>query len=213
MFCRNCGTEISDTAKFCPKCGSSITRSTTAGENEKEKIVEDNVLKYRLKPRFHVLYKFLTNLGRALLYVFIIGIAILDSDIVSYFYKQAISIALIYIVVYIIVKMIFGKLQYNVMEYNFYKTKVEYKDGFFNKEEKELKYKFVREVIMTQNILERMCNIGTIRIFTTASSGNYGTNNHNGMRGKNGIYIHCVENVREQYEKIKQIIDEGTPDE
>ena len=91
--------------------------------------------------------------------------------------------------------------------------KVEYKDGFLNKEEKELKYKYVREVTMSQNILERLCCIGTIRIFTNASSGVYNGGNHGSMRGRNGIYIHCVDDVEEQYKIIKQIIDEGTPEE
>jgi len=86
-------------------------------------------------------------------------------------------------------------------------------DISLNKEEKELKYKYVREVTMNQNIFERLFNIGTIKIFTNASSGGYPTRRHNNMQGKNGIYIHCVENVKEQYETIKGIIDEGTPEE
>ena len=109
--------------------------------------------------------------------------------------------------------MVIGKKQYNNLEYNFYATKVEYVDGFLNKEEKELKYKHIREVTMTQSILERLCAIGTIRIFTNASSGDYGNNRNNNMNGRNGIYIHCVKNVQEQYKKIKEIIDEGTPEE
>ena len=65
---------------------------------------------------------------------------------------------------------------------------------------------------MSQGIFERIFKIGTIRIFTNATSGVYNGRNHNGMRGRNGIYIHCIENVKEQYEKIKQIIDEGSED-
>ena len=33
------------------------------------------------------------------------------------------------------------------------------------------------------------------------------------MKERNGIYIHCVEDVQQQYKTIKQIIDEGTPEE
>ena len=104
-------------------------------------------------------------------------------------------------------------MQYKNLSYNFYTTKVEYVDGFLNKEEKELKYKFIREVTMSQSILERMCGIGTIRIFTNASSGNINSRNHNSMRGRNGVYIHCIEDVKQQYQAIKQIIDEGTPED
>ena len=64
---------------------------------------------------------------------------------------------------------------------------------------------------MSQNILERAFSIGKIKIYTNASSG-VNTGYYNRTRGINGIYIHCVDNVQEQYRIIKQIIDEGTPD-
>ena len=56
-------------------------------------------------------------------------------------------------------------------------------------------------------ILERMFKIGTIRIFTNATNG---YNENNGARNRNGIYIHCITDVKEKYEQIKAIIDEGT---
>ena len=117
------------------------------------------------------------------------------------------------VIVCVAIKLIFEKIQYDNLEYNFYATKAEYIDGFLNKEQKELKYKYIREVTMTQNILERIFHIGTIRIFTNASSGMTYNNKHNKMYGKNGLAIHCIENVKEQYQKVKDIIDEGTPEE
>ena len=67
---------------------------------------------------------------------------------------------------------------------------------------------------MSQNIFERIFSIGTIKLFTNASSGvGYGAGKHNGMAGKNGIQIHCVTNTKEQYKKIKEIIDAGTPND
>lgn len=209
MFCRNCGAEMSDTAKFCPKCGSA--RMDEAVANKKE-IIEDNQIKYELKPEFNIPYKLITSIGTAILYMFLICY-IFDLYRFWFIYPVSILITVGIMAIYVIVKMILEKMQYNVLEYNFYTTKVEYKDGFLNKEEKELKYKNVREVTMAQNVLERICGIGTIRIYTNATSGVYNGNNHNSMRGRNGIYIHCVENVRKQYEKIKEIIDEGTTDE
>ena len=128
--------------------------------------------------------------------------------------SNIIGITLGIIAIYIIIKMIFEKIQYDHYEYNFYNTKVEYIDGFLNKEEKELKYKYVREVTMNQNIIERLFKLGTIRIFTNASSGyNSAYGGNNSMRNRNGIYIHCVTNVKEKYETIKEIIDKGTPAE
>lgn len=211
MFCRNCGAEMSDNATFCPKCGTART-GVEEVVNQKE-ILEDNQIKYALKPVFNVLYKFLCNLSQAIIYTIVLWYLFYELIDVMHFKWNAIFLVIAAIALYILVKMIFGKYQYNDMEYNFYNTKVEYKDGFLNKEEKELKYKYVREVTMSQGIFERIFKIGTIRIFTNATSGVYNGRNHNGMMGRNGIYIHCVENVKEQYEKIKQIIDEGSGDE
>lgn len=210
MFCKNCGTQIDDTARFCPKCGFDRT-----GEiRQQTKIIEDNKIKYQIKPKFNVLYKLLNHLWKAALYILFFSCAIFE-DLDDLSFRLTILLWLIgAILIYIIIKMIFEKMQYNNLEYNFYTTKIEYKDGFLNKEEKELKYRFIREVTMNQNILERLCGIGTIRIFTNASSGIYtASNNHNSMAGRNGIYIHCVEDVQEQYRIIKQIIDEGIPED
>lgn len=209
VFCKNCGTEMSDTAKFCPKCG---TEREGVQEAKKE-VVEDNKIKFQVKPKFNIPYKMLTIVGRAILYMIIICCWLTDLYELWALYPITFLITIGIMALYIIIKLAFEKMQYDDLEYNFYTTKVEYKDGFLNKEEKELKYKYVREVTMNQNIFERLFNIGTIKIFTNASSGGYPTRRHNNMQGKNGIYIHCVENVKEQYETIKGIIDEGTPEE
>ena len=209
MFCKNCGAEMNDTARFCPKCG-----YDRIGEiQQNKKITEDNVIRFQLKPTFSHSYKFLSALWNAIVWIFFISVFIIRLPVLWVIYPPSFLITLVIVGIYIAIKMIIGKKQYNNLEYNFYATKVEYVDGFLNKEEKELKYKYIREVTMTQNILERLCAIGTIRIFTNASSGDYGNGRHNNMKGKNGIYIHCVKNVQEQYRAIKQIIDEGSPED
>lgn len=204
MFCRNCGAEMSDTAKFCPKCGNQRIGEEVTGK----RIEEDNTVKFMLKPEFNMVYQTLSAIWSGFILLLLIGYCITGFALFIYYP----IIPIIFFILYVAIKLIFGKMQYNNLKYNFYTTKVEYIDGFLNKEEKELKYKYVREVTMSQNILERLCNIGTIKIFTNASSG-YGAGGHNSMKGRNGLYIHCLENVQSQYQTIKQLIDDGTPDE
>lgn len=198
MFCKNCGNELADDAKFCNKCGASID-----GEQKpKEKKVEDKTIKYQIKPSFKWGYKLVTNCAYAALLILIffgysLGEAI---DEIPEFIGIIIGAA----VAIVLIKLLFESVQYKNLEYNFYNTKVQYKDGFLNKEEKELKYKYIREVTMHQNILERAFKIGTIRLFTNASSG-YGSKGNT----MNGINIHCVENVNEQFKKIRELIDEA----
>lgn len=210
MFCKNCGTEMSDTAKFCYKCGYNRMREDIS---EERKIVEDTQIKFQLKPKFNFSYKIITTVWRAIVYMFFICFLFTGLYKLWFIYPVTLLIIVGIMLLYIVIKLIFENIQYDDLEYNFYTTKVEYKDGFLNKEEKELKYKFVREVSMHQNVLEKMFNIGTIRIFTNASSGYSGDSSHNSMKGKNGIYIHCLENVKQQYQAIKKIIDEGTSED
>lgn len=94
------------------------------------------------------------------------------------------------------ISYIFTKKQYDNYQYDFYKTKVNYKDSFLNLSEKEVKYKYIREVTMRQTIFQRMFNLGTIILFTNAETGM-----------GNGISIINVENVQEKYKKIKEVID------
>ena len=212
MFCKKCGTEMNDDARFCPKCGFDTQSSTEEVKNE---VIENDEIKYQLKPKFHVGYKLITNFFSAALYIVLFGLIILgdvdeDITVTTDIWSYIAGIAVGILIIYIIIKMIFEKIQYNHFEYNFYNTKIEYIDGFLNKEEKELKYKHIREVSLRQNILERLFNIGTIRIFTNASSG-YATNgNHGSMRSLNGLQIHCVDNPKEQYEKVKALIDNSS---
>ena len=196
MFCKNCGAEMNDTARFCPKCGYDRMGEVTFAKRE---IAEDNRIRFQLKPKFNLPYKVITTLIRALIYLFIIRFCF--TNLWEFLSEYPIKLLIFFgiMLLYTIIKLILEKKQHDDLEYNFYTTKVEYKDGFLNKEEKELKYKYVREVTMHQSVLERMFDIGTISIYTNASSGN-----------TNGIYIHCVKDVQQQYKILKQIIDEGT---
>lgn len=207
MFCKNCGAEINDDARFCPKCG---TDRTGEVKKSNETVKEDNSIQFQLKPKFNLPYKIICSIGRAILYLFLITYVI-GVEIYMVFPIVLVGIIAV-LVIAMAIHLVFEKMQYNDLEYNFYNTKVEYKDGFLNKEEKELKYKYIREVTMTQNILERIFNIGTIRVFTNASSASYTGRKHN-TNARNGLYIHCVENVKEQYQKVKELIDEGTPED
>lgn len=202
MFCKNCGNELPDDVKFCNKCGTSIE----GVKPEEKKKVEDKTVKYQIKPTFKWGYKLFTNFAYAALLVLIFFGYSLEEVMDEI--PELLGIVVAGAIVIVLVKLFLESIQYKNLEYNFYNTKVQYKDGFLNKEEKELKYKFIREVTMHQNILERMFGIGTIRLFTNASSGyGYGRSKGNTL---NGINIHCVTNVNEQFKKVRELIDEAT---
>ena len=191
MFCEKCGTQIPDTALFCTNCGASV-----GGEVKKATVerIPDTEIQLRVKPTFKFGYMILPAL-------IIYGIIILILSLMM----AAISIGAafgVFIVGFGILSVVLGaiailnKKQYDSYCFDFYKTKVIYRDSFLNLSEKEVKYKYIREVTMRQSFFQRFFNIGNIILFTNAETG-YG----------NGINIVSVENVQDVYRNIKSIID------
>lgn len=193
MFCEKCGTQLLDTAEFCTNCGTSI------GKVERKVTVEkmpDTEVQLRVKPTFKLGYMVLPSLIG--IGIFILFLSIMMGTIAS-------SAGLgwgVFLVGNLILFIILGlvtcinKMQYKAYCFDFYKTKVIYKDSFLNLSEKEVKYKYIREVTMRQSFIQRFFNIGNIILFTNAETGY-----------NNGIFIMSVENVHEVYKKVKSVID------
>lgn len=191
MFCEKCGTQIPDTAQFCTNCGANVGVEVKKATVER---IPDTEIQLRVKPTFKFGYMILPAL-------IIYGIIILILSLMM----AAISIGTafrVFIVGFGILSVVLGtiailnKKQYDSYCFDFYKTKVIYRDSFLNLSEKEVKYKYIREVTMRQSFFQRFFNIGNIILFTNAETG-YG----------NGINIVSVENVQDVYRNIKSIID------
>ena len=191
MFCERCGTQLPEEAQFCINCGAS-----TKGEGRKEtqEKVSDTEIQLRVQPTFKLLYLLLPSI------ITYISLAILPLILISIFSIIAgialLVISSIIIVPILLIDSIIKKKQYDNYYFDFYKTKVIYRDSFLNLSEKEVKYKYIREVTMRQTFIQRYFNIGSIILFTNAETG-YG----------NGIYIMNVENVQDVYRDIKSIIE------
>lgn len=190
MFCERCGAKLPDTADFCTNCGNSIAKSTKVAERN----IKDTEIQLRVKPTFSLGYMVLPPLiiYSALIIIFSLMFCMV-SDIAGIVIAL---ICFILLALILCIKTAINKKQYDSYSYDFYKTKVIYKDSFLNLSEKEVKYKYIREVTMRQTFVQRYFNIGNIILFTNAETG-FG----------NGIYIMNVENVQEVYKEIKSIID------
>jgi len=216
MYCKSCGKEISETTEFCSGCGSQVGNAGSHAIETKVNVIENNEIKFELKPKFNWMYKILTEGLRTLFLTLIIIFYFVVDDIPFFISTIEGTIWALIIPIGILliptVRLIFQAFQYERLYYNFYNTKVEYIDGFINKTQKELKYKYIREIVMSKGIVERIFGLGTIKIYTNASNN---TANKFGQRGnaglnENGITIHCLNDVKTKYEAIKKIVDEGT---
>lgn len=147
MFCKKCGTVLDDNVKFCAKCGTSINAEDVPSETVKEtKNVDNNVVKSVLKPTFNYGYKICSIIGRILLFFLILGLYLLEEIDLLWKHANEIEkfqvvpvIIIATVIIYILIRLFFEKKQYENLEYNFYNNKLEYIDGFINKEKKRSK--------------------------------------------------------------------------
>lgn len=191
MFCEKCGTHLPDDAGFCSNCGNNIGETQTTKTNEK---IEDNQVQLRVKPTLKFGYKVLPSIIMSILFIllFIFPFFIIE-PLIGFI---ALIISIVVLVFLIVIETLIKMKEFNSYTYDFYKTKVIYRDSFLNVSEKEVKYKHIREIIMSQSFIQRFFNIGTVVLYTNADTVN-----------GNGIYIHNLENVQEVYKNIKVIVD------
>ena len=108
MFCKNCGTEMSDDARFCPNCGTDKLGENTSPNNKRKE--NDNTVKFQLKPKFNWGYKIITTGLSALLWVLIIALWLSESLVQLLLLFPALPVIVLTITVaYVAIKLIFEK--------------------------------------------------------------------------------------------------------
>ncbi len=193
MFCSKCGNLLEDTAKFCDKCGTPTGSAPASGSVVAEKKPDTEVLLH-IKPKYKMIYFWWSAfLAMAFILIIAILIAVFTSDFTCVW--GGLTWCAI-IAVCKAISLLFKKRQIKCMEYDFYRTKVCYKDSFLNKAEKEVKYKHIREVILTRSISDRIFGFGKIMLYTNAET--YG----------NGILIPFLDDSESVYKKVKELLDE-----
>lgn len=192
MFCEKCGAKLEEGAKFCTNCGANIETGEKVSKTQEK--IPDTEVQLQVKPTYSFTYKVLPSLIVYVLIILIIGVPVMVAE--PGVGLGIIFFALLIVGVIYLIKVLVEKTQYKNYTYNFYKTKIIYKDSFLNVSEKEVKYKYIREVTMRQTFVQRWFNIGNIILFTNAETG-FG----------NGIFIRDVKNVQDIYKQIKTIID------
>ena len=195
MFCEKCGTKLPDTAKFCTNCGYKIIEEKEDTSSQEK--IKDDVPLLTVQPKFDFGYVVLPSLLTLPFFLLIlIPFAYIIGGLLGP--QMPIIIGVIVIAIVLIsymIEILIQKKQYSSYKYEFYKTKVIYKDSFMDISEKEIKYKNIREITMRQTFTQRAFDLGTIVLYTSAETGYY-----------NGISISYIKDVKKIYEEIKEII-------
>ena len=190
MFCEKCGAKLEDDALFCTKCGAKVGEANSVGQEK----VDDNEVKLKVKPIFKFWYMMFPTV---ITFLFCILMVVLPASMAGP--EIALGLFVVFIVIFALVVGIivfFKSKQYKHLTYDFYNTKVIFEDSFLNLAQKEVKYKYIREVTMRQSFVQRWFNIGNVILYTNAETGI-----------GNGIQIINVENVHDVYKQIKEIVN------
>jgi len=78
--------------------------------------------------------------------------------------------------------------------YTFYPDRVVCKDSFLDKSQKELKYKYIREISSRQSVMQRFFKIGDVKLSSNAEG------------YSSGLVVQNIEEVDKHYQAIKEII-------
>lgn len=111
-----------------------------------------------------------------------------------------IVISILSIITTILVSIVVG-INYHYTKYEFLKDKINFSEGFINNNYTSIEYKNIRELRFEQNLAQRICNLGTIRVFTSADT------------SFSGLPLKDIKNPSEIYEKIKRNVKSTFMDE
>lgn len=203
MFCNNCGKQLEDGANFCPSCG------TAAGQAEAPKTtINDNEVILTIKPKFIGFLIWMKIIPSTLFLSFWCGGFL--GGLSQMFFGNHHELNPIPFLVFGILPLIIippatyfialGKNKNTI--YHFYKTKVEYHEGFLGRDSKTLSYNKILETELNKGIFEQHFGIGTVFLSTSGVS-------MKETMGGNGITMTNIPNPDENYKLIKDLIDKS----
>ena len=156
MFCEKCGAKLEDDALFCTKCGAKVGEANSVRQEK----VEDNEMKLKVKPKFKFWYMMFPTVITFLICILMV---VLPASMAGP--EVALGLFVMFFVIFALIVgiiVLFKSKQYKHLTYDFYSTKVLFEDSFLNLAQKEVKYKYIREVTMRQSFVQRWFNIGNI---------------------------------------------------
>jgi membrane protein YdbS with pleckstrin-like domain len=204
MFCKECGTKISDDAKFCSSCGT----STSPIQTEKKSTYDSGLPLITTRPVFIPwvavasvipIQIFMTIWAGGFFGGFsLFGIEALGLNIPSWlpfvFFASLAFFGIPWLTYYA------KKRTYEKTEYKFFSDRLEFAEGFWTIENKTVKYKNVTEANLRKGVIQKNYGLGTIILSTPATGSQQG-------RARSGIRIADIENADSIYTKILELID------
>lgn len=149
-------------------------------------------LLFEIKPKYKVPYILMTHL---LDLIIILVILFYMGSLPNMLFKT-ISTAVIIAIFVFCFTALRRKHHNRLYFYRFYPDRLIYRDTFFNKKVKEIKYKNIKDIKYSQSFLQVFFKLGEITIIT---------NDKNIM--KKVIYLKLIPNVEKNYKRIEEVLN------
>lgn len=153
--------------------------------------MSNNNLLCKIKPKYNIAYSILSHLGDVAVCVFILVILAFQPNMIKNIVITAIAIIMIALII-----LLFKSKCSKSFFYEFYPDRLKYKDTYFSKKVKELKYSEITEIRYNQTFLQSKFNLGEID-FLTSSKNIF----------KKVVSLTSVSNVKEKYERIVELFN------
>lgn len=213
MFCKHCGADVAEDAKFCPECGGTLAGSadssgggataTAAAPDTSEPVLT-------LQPVFIPWVVILATLPGAVFFALWAGLFLggfsgvaIDalglniSPVAPGVFFAALALVGIPGVTYYA-----KRSTYADTEYKFFPDRLEYAEGFWAAEQKMIPYEKITEVSMRSGIIQRMYGLGTIYLATPAT----GSMNQ-GSKSFSGIKLRDIPDAQDVYGRVRQVLN------
>jgi uncharacterized membrane protein YdbT with pleckstrin-like domain len=204
MFCRECGTNIENDAKFCSNCGT----ATSSTESVKKPAYDTGLPIITARPMF---IPWVTIASVIPIQIFMtvwaggffggfsmFGIEALGLSIPTWFpfvFFGGLAFFGIPLLTFYAKKRTYEKTEYKI-----YSDRLEFAEGFWTVENKTVKFKNVTEANLRRGVIQKNYGLGTVALSTPATGFQQG-------RARSGIRISDIQNPEHVYNKILELID------
>ena len=175
MFCPQCGTELPDEANFCTDCGTQIESRAAepsprpADDGEPILTVRPVFIPWVTLAKVLPFQLFGTAWGAGFLGGFSMvglrGLGLSFPTWAPFVFWGALAFVGIPLVAYLL-----KKHTYEFTEYNFYRDRLEYTEGYLQAEDKRVRYDNVVEASMKRGIIQKRYGLGTITLKTPGTT-------------------------------------------
>lgn len=154
--------------------------------------MDKNDLILELKPKYKIPYIIITHFWD----IFILGIVLIYIGSQPKMLFNTICATIVLILIFLCFLLLRRKHYNRLYFYRFYSDRLRYRDRYFSKKIKEIKYKNIKEIKYNQTFTQSRFKIGEITLIT---------NDKNLL--KKVVFLKAIPNVEKNFERIGEILD------